>query len=648
MNCEYPPQRRRARVGLRLTPLIVMPILIATLMGSLSEAHAQARDRRNFDANRLRPASSREGIMNVESGFVPSHLKWDLSLWFDYADDAFVLEENGERIASLLKSRTDAHVIGSIALGGFFQLAIDVPIALNQTRGGRALGLGFEDLESSGLGDIAVTPKVRLLSARDQGVDLAFLARVGFTSASPVDAYLGEREPTVTPELALSRDLGPVRLAANLAALFRENLASRNNDLNIDHELIARAGLSYGIPGPGGRQFRLEASAETFTPLRRPFNKSNTTGAEWLAGASLPLTTQVEFFLGGGTALAAAYSVPDYRFFGGLRFFERYGDADGDKIEDSEDACPDEAEDFDNFDDADGCPDRDNDGDGVPDTNDAAPNDPEDRDGFEDSDGAPDPDNDGDGVPDEDDKAPNDPEDVDGFEDDDGVPDTDNDGDGVPDSEDGAPDQPEDADGFEDTDGVPDLDNDQDGIADADDKAPNDPEDFDQFQDEDGVPDPDNDADGVVDLVDNCPLEPGTPENNGCARKQLVSIKGCRIEISQKIFFRSGRARIRPVSFPVLNNIAEVLKAQTQIKQVRVEGHTDSQGADATNKRLSQERAASVQTYLVGRGVTQDRLNPMGFGEEQPVDSNATRRGRAANRRVEFIIEDCKEDVAGQ
>ena len=71
-----------------------------------------------------------------------------------------------------------------------------------------------------------------------------------------------------------------------------------------------------------------------------------------------------------------------------------------------------------------------------------------------------------------------------------------------------------------------------------------------------------------------------------------------------------------------------------------IEGHTDSQGSDSLNKRLSQQRAAAVFDYLVGQGIERNRMNPSGFGEERPIDTNRTSEGRANNRRVEFHITD--------
>lgn len=114
-------------------------------------------------------------------------------------------------------------------------------------------------------------------------------------------------------------------------------------------------------------------------------------------------------------------------------------DQDGDGILDEDDRCPRVPEDFDNFQDDDGCPEDDNDADGIPDNLDKCPLDPEDRDNFEDEDGCPDVDNDKDQLNDTVDQCPNEPEDRDGFEDDDGCPDPDNDRDGILDADDKCP-----------------------------------------------------------------------------------------------------------------------------------------------------------------------------------------------------------------
>jgi outer membrane protein OmpA-like peptidoglycan-associated protein len=72
--------------------------------------------------------------------------------------------------------------------------------------------------------------------------------------------------------------------------------------------------------------------------------------------------------------------------------------------------------------------------------------------------------------------------------------------------------------------------------------------------------------------------------------------------------------------------------------KVRIQGHTDNVGADADNLALSEARAKSVVDYLVSKGIAPGRLTAIGFGETQPIDANETKKGRANNRRTEFVI----------
>ena len=287
----------------------------------------------------------------------------------------------------------------------------------------------------------------------------------------------------------------------------------------------------------------------------------------------------------------------------------------------------------------------DRDGDGILDAVDQCPDAPEDKDGFEDEDGCPeDQDTDGDGIPDSRDKCPNDPEDFDGVDDEDGCPDLlkDRDGDGIGDDVDQCPDNPEDKDGFEDTNGCPDPDNDQDGILDTSDKCPLQPEDKDGFEDLDGCPDPDNDQDRIPDVTDKCPNQPedydGDADTDGCPDVyKTIVIRDDRIELKQTVHFATGKARILPKSFPLLNEVALALRDLSTIT-VRIEGHTDSRGSTRSNLKLSQRRAASVRRYLISRGIDPGRMVSEGYGEERPIEDNRTADGRAANRRVEFVI----------
>ncbi|UJR82087.1 OmpA family protein [Sandaracinus amylolyticus] len=246
-------------------------------------------------------------------------------------------------------------------------------------------------------------------------------------------------------------------------------------------------------------------------------------------------------------------------------------------------------------------------------------------------------DRDGDGILDPDDQCPDDPEDRDGVEDADGCPeDQDTDGDTITDTNDLCPFEAEDRDGTLDDDGCPEPDDDLDGILDDADRCRTEPEDHDGFEDADGCPDLDNDADRFPDATDRCPNEPGIEAEQGCPRVyQDVEVTSEGIVIHQQVFFETNRAVIRSVSFPLLDTVAQVLRDFPDIT-VEVQGHTDSRGRDAHNLRLSQQRADSVREYLIRAGIAPERLTARGYGETQPIETNATPDGRAANRRVEF------------
>lgn len=103
------------------------------------------------------------------------------------------------------------------------------------------------------------------------------------------------------------------------------------------------------------------------------------------------------------------------------------------------------------------------------------------------------------------------------------------------------------------------------------------------------------------------------------------------------IYFEFDRDAIKPVSYPVLDQVVEVMK-QRPTAVVRVEGHTDSFGSDAYNQKLSERRAHSVVRYMISKGVESERLQAVGYGEARPIATNDTAEGRAKNRRTEFHI----------
>lgn len=248
-------------------------------------------------------------------------------------------------------------------------------------------------------------------------------------------------------------------------------------------------------------------------------------------------------------------------------------------------------------------------------------------------------DRDGDGISDADDACPTDAEDLDGFRDVDGCAETDNDEDGVPDGSDTCRDQAEDKDTFQDADGCPEFDNDEDGMPDDKDACPNEP----GSPVDDGCALHDTDHDLVADGVDACPdvaeTMNGYADQDGCpdTKPGRVEITSTQIVITQRVNFATGKADILADSFPVLDDVAQVMRDYPRIA-VEIGGHTDSTGDESANQRLSKARADAVFEYLLTKGIPGNRMTTVGYGEMAPVDTNSTTTGRLANRRVEFKI----------
>ncbi len=281
-------------------------------------------------------------------------------------------------------------------------------------------------------------------------------------------------------------------------------------------------------------------------------------------------------------------------------------DDDGDGIPNKLDKCPNEAGEL-LFN---GCPDTD--GDGIADIEDKCPS----VKGLKEFGGCPD--TDGDGIQDSEDKCPK----VKGLAKFNGCPDTD--GDGIQDSEDKCPKVK----GLAKFNGCPDTDGD--GIADAADRCPK----VKGLKSLQGCPD--KDGDGIADKDDLCPNVAGIKANKGCPE-----VKKEEKKILEKalhgIKFKSAKAIITPSSYPILNNVVDIMKNNPSYN-LKIEGHTDSQGKDEMNLNLSKKRALAVKNYLIKKGVSASRLSSEGYGETRPIADNKTSAGRAQNRRVELTV----------
>ena len=232
-------------------------------------------------------------------------------------------------------------------------------------------------------------------------------------------------------------------------------------------------------------------------------------------------------------------------------------------------------------------------------------------------------DRDFDGIPDSTDRCPDTP----GLASLKGCPDRD--GDGIADIDDKCPDVP----GLARYQGCPIPDRDKDGINDEVDKCP-DVFGYARYQ---GCPIPDTDKDGVNDEEDKCINEPGPASNFGCPLISETIINKVNLA-AKNVFFATGSAKLLAKSFGPLKTVAQIMKDNPTFK-INVEGHTDSVGKHDMNMTLSNNRAASVATYLktIG-GVDESRISSEGYGPDRPIAPNKLAAGRAKNRRVEMHL----------
>lgn len=526
-------------------------------------------------------------------------LDWGLRLDMEYANDPLVFETNlgdaDTEVAQIVRHQMSAQL--TFALGIADRLVVFAGLPINAIMDGGDTSLasaGVPPADGAGIGDPWLGARVRLLGEEADTVALGLQATLMFPLASAFEenqSYSGDGFLSVHPELLFEvRPCTNWAITANLGAYIRESHVVASN-LTVNEELTYGLGVQIPLVEDVNR---LDAHIELQGRVNfNDFFAREATPFETRLGLKYHTQGGLSFGIAAGPGFLRGYGTPDFRLIGSLGIVpqevaeapaDEYvpepgpGDIDGDGIMDDDDNCPEEAEDRDDFEDDDGCPDIDNDNDGVLDVDDSAPNEPEDMDDFEDEDGAPD------------------------------------------------------------------LDNDGDGIADSDDQCPLEAEDMDNIQDTDGCPETDADSDSILDQDDRCPLTPGVPntdnpECSGCPAMACVSESG-EIRILEQVQFATNRDRILDRSGPVLRDVLSVLQSNDQIITIRVEGHTDDRGNDANNLELSRRRAASVRKWLMENGIAANRLNSFGCGELHPVETNQTRPGRQANRRVEFHIVD--------
>lgn len=123
----------------------------------------------------------------------------------------------------------------------------------------------------------------------------------------------------------------------------------------------------------------------------------------------------------------------------------------------------------------------------------------------------------------------------------------------------------------------------------------------------------------------------GTFDREACVgRFEILSRTG-------NINFAPASARLSPDSFGLLDNLFDIVNRCPDLN-IEIGGHTDSDGSDATNRRLSERRAGAVADYLRGKGIPGSRMLVVGYGESRPIHPNDSRENKARNRRIEFLV----------
>jgi OOP family OmpA-OmpF porin len=119
-------------------------------------------------------------------------------------------------------------------------------------------------------------------------------------------------------------------------------------------------------------------------------------------------------------------------------------------------------------------------------------------------------------------------------------------------------------------------------------------------------------------------------------------LDGNKLVLPGTVVYDTGKATLKADSEPSLAHVKAYLDARKQVTKLRIEVHSDSQGSDEYNQKMSELRALATAKALVGMGVDCKRLVPVGFGETRPIASNKTAAGRAQNRRTDFVNAELK------
>ncbi|MBI4701569.1 MAG: thrombospondin type 3 repeat-containing protein [Deltaproteobacteria bacterium] len=440
-------------------------ILLGVLAGLLPSPSARAQggsQQGEFSVQRFEPALGPRNYLAVAGGRTEGDWAWSTELLFAYARDPFVLRScasGGDCSSSDGASSQDVHVVRGVALD------VAAPLGHATAEGSY---VGNSSPLAAGLRGIFDAKLGRLLLAANVGAVLREAATMGSATVGPELRYGAAAGVRAVPSLVLfAGALGAAGFSGKSGSVPLEVLGAVQFAPG-DIGLVLTAGGGTGVIRGVGVPLARAVAGVGYVGLNTDPDGDGVAGSLDRCPSEAEDRDGVQDADGCPEVDADGDGIPDEAdqcpeqaetangYQDGDGCPDAFGDADGDHVPDDQDKCPKQAgtawtKEFY------GCPDKDKDG--VADQVDKCPNLAEDQDNFEDADGCPDLDHDHDGVADSFDECPNEPEVVNGFKDDDGCPDEapDADGDGIPDEKDRCPRQPEILNGVSDGDGCPDA-----------------------------------------------------------------------------------------------------------------------------------------------------------------------------------------------
>ena len=362
-------------------PLSIAGGLALAVLVSTSWANAQD----SFSTLQFTPNPAQSlNLFNVSSAQILGNAEWGVGGMLNYADDPLMTTQ-GSNTLSIVGSQLTLDVLAAVGLGGRLEVGGALPVVFLQS-GENVPLLGVDGSDAGvGLADPRLALKVQFFTQATNedpsGASLAFLLDTYLPLGDP-DTFRGDDGTRVHPRIALDYALssGP-RFAVNAGCMVRPSALLAN--LEVDDVITFGGGAAIPV-GPvdvigeivGSASALADGVQEEEIPL------------ELLGGARYHTESDFDITYGLGVGMVAGFGAPDWRAFIGFDYErERCADCDEDGLLNVVDDCPYDAEDFDEFEDTDGCPEPDNDGDGVLDIDDECPLAPEDLDGNEDEDG---------------------------------------------------------------------------------------------------------------------------------------------------------------------------------------------------------------------------------------------------------------------